>query len=131
MQIRDATGVLMQPMARGTELFAGVKFEQKFGHLILCGMGGIFIEVLKDFSTGLAPVSKEEATWMIEKLKMYPVLKGIRGQQGINIPLFTDILLRLSALVHVLPEIREMDLNPLIASGDKIFAVDARIRIGE
>jgi acetyltransferase len=131
MQIWDATGVLMQPMARGTELFAGVKFEPKFGHLILCGMGGIFIEVLKDFSTGLAPVSKEEATGMIEKLKMYPVLKGVRGQQGINLPLFTDILLRLSSLVHVLPEIREMDLNPLIASEDKIFAVDARIRIGE
>ena len=131
MQIKDATGVLMQPMAKGRELFAGVKYEEKFGHLILCGMGGIFIEVLKDFSTGLAPVSNEEATRMIEKLKMYPVLKGVRGQEGINLELFADILLRLSALASALPQIREMDLNPLIASGKDIFAVDARIRIGE
>jgi acetate---CoA ligase (ADP-forming) len=131
MQIKDATGVLLQPMAKGRELFAGVKYEEKFGHLILCGMGGIFIEVLKDFSTGLAPISKEEATRMIQKLKMYPVLKGVRGQEGVNIELFAEILLRLSALVEALPQIREMDLNPLIASGRDIFAVDARIRIGE
>jgi acetyltransferase len=130
MRIRDAKGVLVQPMIKGQELFAGIKYEDKFGHLILCGMGGIFIEVLKDFSSGLAPLSIEEATRMVESLKMYPVLKGARGQKGINLGLFVDILLKLSALVGVMPGIKEMDLNPLIASGEEIYAVDARIRIG-
>jgi acetyltransferase len=130
MRIRDAKGVLVQPMIKGQELFAGIKYEDKFGHLILCGMGGIFIEVLKDFSSGLAPLSIVEATRMVESLKMYPVLKGARGQKGINLGLFVDILLKLSALVGVIPGIKEMDLNPLIASGEEIYAVDARIRIG-
>jgi acetyltransferase len=131
MQIKDAKGVLIQPMIKGMELFAGIKYEDKFGHLILCGMGGIFIEVLKDFSTGLAPITKLEATRMVESLKLYPVLNGARGQKGINLELFVEILLRISALVGVLPQIKEMDLNPLLASGDEIYAVDARIRIGE
>jgi acetyltransferase len=118
-------------MVKGLELFTGVKYEEKFGHLILCGMGGIFIEVLKDFSTGLAPLTRDETTRMTEGLKMFPVLKGVRGQEGINLELFKDILIHLSDLVSAEPRIREMDLNPLMASGDKIYAVDARIRIGE
>jgi acetate---CoA ligase (ADP-forming) len=131
MKIDEAKGVLLQPMIKGRELFAGVKYEKKFGHLILCGMGGIFIEVLKDFSTGLAPLSIEESTEMIRRLKIFPILKGVRGQEGINIGLFAEILRRLSDLVESVPEIMEMDLNPLIASNDKILAVDARIRIGK
>jgi acetyltransferase len=130
MKIAGAEGVLLQPMIKGLELFAGVKFEKKFGHLVLCGMGGIFIEVLKDFSAGLAPITKSEALNMIEHLKIFPILKGIRGQQGINIGLFADILVRLSALTLAIPQITEMDLNPLIASGEKITAVDARIKLG-
>jgi acetate---CoA ligase (ADP-forming) len=130
MKIPGATGVLIQPMVKGMELFAGVKYEKKFGHLILCGMGGIFIEVLKDFSTGLAPLSIEECTDMIERLKIYPILKGVRGQEGINIKLFAEILRRLSELVESVPCIMEMDLNPLIACNNEIIAVDARIRAG-
>lgn len=131
MKIPDAKAVLIQPMIKGIELFAGIKYEDKFGHLILCGMGGIYIEVLKDFSPGLAPLTSSEARRMIERLRLYPVLKGIRGQKGINLDLFVEILLRLSAFVKVIPGIKEMDLNPLIASEEKIYAVDARIRIGE
>jgi acetate---CoA ligase (ADP-forming) len=130
MKIDGAMGVLMQPMIKGTELFAGIKYEKKFGHLVLCGMGGIFIEVLKDFSAGLAPISKQESIDMIGRLKIYPILKGIRGQKGINTGLFAEILRHLSELVEIVPEIMEMDLNPLIAFDDKIVAVDARIRIG-
>ena len=129
--IPGAVGVLMQPMIKGRELFAGVKFEKKFGHLILCGMGGIFIEVLKDFSAAYSPLSREESSDMIKNLKIYPILEGIRGQKGINLDLFSDILLRLSALVTWIPGIIEMDLNPLLAYGDEIVAVDARILIGE
>ncbi len=129
MNIRDAAGVLIQPMIKGLELFAGIKYEEKFGHLVLCGMGGIFIEVLKDFSTGLAPLSPSEARRMIEGLKIYPLLLGVRGQQGINLDLFAEILLKVSEITLKFPQIREMDLNPLIASDDKIIAVDARIRL--
>jgi len=130
MNIPGAKSVLLQPMIKGIELFAGINYERKFGHLVLCGMGGIFIEVLKDFSAGLAPLSLDECMDMISGLKSYKILKGARGQEGINLDLFSKILLRLSQLVQILPGIIEMDLNPLIASGDKIVTVDARIRIG-
>jgi acetyltransferase len=130
MGIKGAVGVLLQPMIKGRELFAGVKFEKKFGHLILCGMGGIFIEVLKDFSAAFSPLSGQESIEMIRNLKIYPILEGIRGQKGINLELFSKILVRLSELVEAIPEITEMDLNPLLAFGDEIKAVDARILIG-
>jgi len=116
-------------MISGIELFAGAKFEPKFGHLILCGMGGIFIEVLKDVSTGLAPLSTDEALQMIRGLKSYKIIQGIRGRKGINENQFVEILRRLSALVSAAPEIMELDLNPLLGSADRITAVDARIRI--
>jgi acetate---CoA ligase (ADP-forming) len=129
MRIKDTTGILLQPFLSGTELFAGAKYEDKFGHLILFGMGGIFIEVLKDVQTALAPVSRTEAGQMIGSLKAYKMIEGTRGQAGINQELFTEIISRLSALTEAAPEITEMDLNPLLGNSEKITAVDARIRI--
>lgn len=131
MKIHGAKGVLIQQMVKGRELFAGVKYEKKFGHMILCGMGGIFIEVLKDFSVGTAPLTLQESRDMISRLKIYPMLKGIRGQEGIDLDEYSNILIKLSDLVMTVPIIRELDLNPLLASRDKIVAVDARIRIGQ
>ncbi|MDP4267244.1 MAG: acetate--CoA ligase family protein [Bacteroidota bacterium] len=129
ININEATGVLIQKMHQGTELFAGVKYEKGFGHLILCGLGGIFIEVLKDVSTGLAPLSGNEAVRMIKNLKGYKIISGVRGNEGVNEAIFADIIVRLSALVTVAPEIEEMDLNPLLGSKDNIIAVDARINV--
>lgn len=129
IQIKDTTAILMQPMLSGTELFAGAKFEDKFGHMVLCGLGGIFIEVLKDVNAGLAPLTNNEASDMIKNLKGYGIIKGARGQEPVNEELFADIVVRLSALVTVAPEIFEMDLNPLLGKADKVVAVDARIRI--
>jgi acetyltransferase len=129
MKIPETTGILLQPMLLGTELFAGAKFEPPFGHLILAGMGGIFIEVLKDVATGLAPLSKSEALQMIKSLKSYKIIKGVRGQKGINEELFAEIIMRLSALVQAAPEIMELDLNPLLGSENHVVAVDARIRV--
>jgi acyl-CoA synthetase (NDP forming) len=129
IKIKDTTAILIQPMLSGIELFAGVKREDKFGHMVLCGLGGIFIEVLKDVSSGLAPLTKDEATTMIRSLKSYGIIKGARGQEGVNEEIFADIVVRLSALVTVAPEIFEMDLNPLLGRKDKVVAVDARIRI--
>ena len=129
IKIKDTTGILMQPMLSGTELFAGAKYEDKFGHLVLAGMGGIFIEVLKDVSTALSPVSKSEAESMIKSLKSYKLIEGTRGQAGINREKFIDTIFRLSALVETAPEISEMDLNPLLGTPEDVIAVDARIKI--
>ena len=84
MQIEGATGVMVQKMLKGTELFIGAKYEERFGHVVLCGLGGIFVEVLKDVSSGLAPLSYGEAYSMIHSLRGYKILKGTRGQKGIN-----------------------------------------------
>jgi len=129
ISIKDTTAILIQPMLSGTELFAGAKFEPKFGHMILCGMGGIFIEVLKDVAAGLAPLSADESLDMIRSLKSYRIIQGVRGQKGISEDAFADILVRLSALLTAAPEIVELDFNPLLGSEKKILAVDARIRI--
>ena len=129
MQIQDATGVMVQKMLKGTELFIGAKYEERFGHVVLCGLGGIFVEVLKDVSSGLAPLSYGEAWSMIRSLRGYKILKGTRGQRGINEQKFADIIVRLSTLLRFATEIKEMDINPLIADENDVVAVDARIRI--
>ncbi|MEI6765132.1 MAG: acetate--CoA ligase family protein [Bacteroidota bacterium] len=129
IKIKDTTAILIQPMLSGTELFIGAKAEEKFGHMILCGMGGIFIEVLKDVTAGLVPVGKEEASSMIKRLKSYKIIEGVRGQKGINRDAFADVIVRLSALLEAAPEISEMDLNPLLGNPEKVVAVDARIKI--
>jgi len=129
MKIKDATGVLIQPMLSGIELFIGAKAEPKFGHIVLSGMGGIFIEVLKDVSSAIAPINSHEAMMMIKKLKTYKILEGVRGQQGIDIDAFADIIVKVGRLVKIAPEIAEMDINPLLANEKHITAVDARIRI--
>lgn len=129
MKIKDTTAILIQPMLSGMELFAGAKREEKFGHLVLCGMGGIFIEVLKDVQAGLVPVSEHEALSMIQRLKSYKLIQGVRGQEGTDEKLFAQIIVKLSELLQAAPEIFEMDLNPLLGSKNKIVAVDARIRI--
>ena len=84
IKIEDTTAILLQPMLSGTELFVGAKFEENFGHQILCGLGGVFIEVLKDVSFGLSPISKDEANYMIKSLKSYKIIQGVRGQEPIN-----------------------------------------------
>jgi acetate---CoA ligase (ADP-forming) len=129
MRIESAIAILLQPMLKGTELFAGAKYEDKFGHLILCGMGGVFIEVMKDVSQAISPVCPGEALNMIRSLKSYGIIQGVRGRKGLNEQLFAEIILKLSALCQEAPEIDELDLNPLLGDGDSIIAVDARISI--
>lgn len=129
IQIKDTTAVLIQPMLSGTQIFAGAKYEPKFGHMILCGLGGIFIEVLKDVQTALSPVSPDEAYSMIRNLKSYKIIQGVRGQEGVNEAAFAEAIVRLSALCEAAPEIAEMDINPLLGNAGGVVAVDARIRI--
>ena len=129
MQINEVKAVLVQKMLTGTELFIGAKYEPHFGHIILCGLGGIFVEVLGDVSSGLAPLTFNEAESMIRSIKSYKIIKGTRGKPGINESKFAEIIVRLSSLLRYATEIKEMDLNPLIGSPDNITVVDARIRI--
>ena len=129
MQLPEATGVMVQKMLRGTELFIGAKYEERFGHVVLCGLGGIFVEVLKDVSSGLAPLSLAEAQSMIHSLRGYKIIKGTRGQSGINERKFAEIIVRLSTLLRFATEIKEMDINPLLADAENVIAVDARIRV--
>jgi acetyltransferase len=97
--------------------------------VVLCGLGGIFVEVLKDISSGLAPLSYEEAYSMIHSLRAYKIIKGTRGQKGVNEDKFAEIIVRLSTLLRFATEIKEMDINPLLATEKQVIAVDARIRI--
>jgi acetyltransferase len=129
MNIPDAQGVMVQPMLKGRELFAGAKYEEKFGHIVLCGLGGIFVEIFKDVASGLAPLATEEALSMIRSLRGYKVFEGARGQEGVNERQFARIIVQLSALLRFATEIKELDINPLIATPQGIIAVDARIRI--
>ena len=129
MQIEGAKGVMVQKMLRGRELFIGAKYEPRFGHIVLCGLGGIFVEVLKDVSSGLAPLSYDEAYSMIRSLRAYKIIKGTRGQKGVNEKKYAEIIVRLSTLLRFATEIKEMDINPLLADENDIVAVDARIRI--
>ena len=113
----------------GTELFAGVKKEGKFGHMLLFGLGGIFIEVLNDVRAVLVPVNKSDVLSEIKKLKSYKIIQGVRGMDAVDEQQFADIIVRLSMLVQMAPEIEEMDLNPLLGNKNTVTAVDARIRI--
>lgn len=129
MKIDEATAVMVQPQLTGLELFVGVMKEPGFNHTILCGLGGIFVEMLNDVSARLSPISKSEAENMIRSLRGYKLIQGTRGKKGVNEAIFVEIIQRLSALVEAAPEIIEMDINPLLGTQQAITAVDARIRI--
>ncbi|VAW39831.1 Protein acetyltransferase, partial [hydrothermal vent metagenome] len=129
MQIPDATGVMIQKQYQGIELFIGISYEQGFGHLLLMGLGGIFVEVLGDIKACLCPCTKKEIIYRLKNLKGYPLLQGIRGKAGIDLDVFADIILKVSHLTQILPEIIELDINPLLGNGKNIVVVDMRIRV--
>ncbi|MCQ2280599.1 MAG: acetate--CoA ligase family protein [Bacteroidales bacterium] len=129
IKIKDTYAVEMYPMLFGTEVFIGASYDEKFGHQVLFGLGGIFVEVMKDVKAALAPVNQAEALDLLKGLRGYKILKGVRGQEPVNEELFAETVARVSALVQAAPEIKEMDLNPLLGTSKSITAVDARIRI--
>ncbi len=113
----------------GRELIVGAKAEQGLGHLIMFGIGGIFVEVLKDVVFKIAPVTNVEAKDMLSSIKAAPLLDGIRGEKGVNKDGVIEIIQRTSQLITDFPMIQEMDLNPIIAYEDQVLVVDARIKI--
>ncbi len=119
--------VLVQEQIHGHELLLGLKRDHEFGHVVACGLGGIYTEVFKDISRAIVPVDQEEADSMLTSLKIAPILKGLRGEAGIDWAGLVEILERLSFLAGTLSDISELDINPVIATSNKCIAVDARI----
>ena len=125
-------GVLVQEMcSRGKEVILGMNRDPHFGPLMMFGMGGIMVEVLKDVSFYLAPLTAEEAKQMLVNTRTYQMLKGVRGQQGVDIDAVAEGLQRLSQLVTEFPQIEELDINPYMVGpeGTTPVAVDARLRL--
>jgi acyl-CoA synthetase (NDP forming) len=129
LSIPDADGVIVQPMIKGKEFFAGAIRDPRIGPIILVGLGGIYVEILKDVRSALAPLDKPIALKMIHRLASYPMIQGMRGQEGFDEEELADVLVKLSALVTQFPEIQEIDLNPLMANADGWSCVDVRIRV--
>lgn len=119
-------GVHVQRMIEGTELIVGMSRDSQFGPLLMFGLGGIFVEVLEDISFKIAPVSTEDARDMITSIRGYPLLKGIRGREAVDIERLIEIIKRVSQLSLEFPQINEIDINPLIAGPSGIYAVDFR-----
>ncbi len=126
-------GVLVQRMAPkgATEVILGATVDPQFGHLVMFGLGGIFVEVLKDVAFRAAPICPEEAEEMLKEIKGYQVLKGVRGQKPRDVKAAAQALSRLSALVTDFPEIVELDANPTMLYPEGMIIVDALIKLGE
>jgi len=121
-------GILVQEMIPpSTEIIVGATKDPQFGPALMFGLGGIFVEVLKDVSFRIAPITRSDAKEMITEVKGYPVLKGYRGQPPADINAIVEILLNTSRLVMDYPEIKELDLNPILVYEKGAKTVDARI----
>ena len=129
MKIEDTVGIMIQPQLKGREVFIGAKKEGGFGTMVMCGLGGIFVEALGDVVGAKIPFSPAFAHEMIKKLRGYKIIQGIRGEEGVNEVIFAEMVSRVATLCHYAPEIVEMDINPLLGNSVNLTAVDARIRI--
>jgi acyl-CoA synthetase (NDP forming) len=125
----DPSGkIVIQPMvSKGIEMIVGVTFDPQLGSILMVGSGGIFTEVLNDVSFGMIPIRRIDAWRMINTLKIYPLLEGVRGQKKADIPAMVEIMLSLSKLIEEKPEIYEVDCNPVIVGEHGAIIVDARI----
>jgi len=121
-------GISVQKMARpGVEVIIGMTKDAQFGPVLMFGLGGIMVEVLKDVSFRIVPLTKRDAHEMIKEIKGYPLLEGYRGQEPGDVPFLEDLMLKVSDFVDKNPEIKELDLNPIFAYKSKAVAVDARV----
>lgn len=121
-------GVTVQPMASpgGVEIVVGVSVDPQFGPVIMCGLGGVLVEVLQDVAFRLIPIDRRDARQMLRELRGFAVLQGVRGRPPVNLDAVEHLLVSVSALVVQRPDIRELDLNPVLAYADGVLAVDAR-----
>lgn len=120
-------GVLVSPFLKGArEIIVGSTYDAQFGPTVMAGLGGIFVEIFKDVSFGIAPVNLKEAREMLSSLKAYPLLEGARGESGIDIESLARLIAAVSRLVMEIP-VQELDLNPVFCFSDRVMAADARI----
>ena len=121
-------GISVQKMARaGVEIIIGMTKDAQFGPVLMFGLGGVLVEVLKDVSFRIVPLTKRDAREMIKEIKGYPILEGYRGQEAADVPFLEELIVKVSDFVDKNPEIKELDLNPVFAYKDGAVAVDARI----
>jgi acetate---CoA ligase (ADP-forming) len=120
-------GILVQKQVKGVELLLGLKRDPQFGPVLVAGAGGIYTEILKDIARGFAPLSRERARSMLAALKIFPILAGTRGQKGVNLEALLDLMMGLSGLAVDYPEIKELDLNPVVAGPEGCWCADWRI----
>ncbi len=124
----EIQGVSVQKMARpGVEVIIGISKDAQFGPVLMFGLGGILVEVLKDVSFRIVPLTRKDAAEMIREIKGYELLQGYRGQEAANIPSLEQLIVKVSQFVEQNPQIKELDLNPIFAYKDGAVAVDARI----
>jgi acetyltransferase len=126
---KDLRFFVQKYLPGGLELIMGAKVEKGLGHAVMFGLGGIYVEIMKDVVFNLTPVASGEAKEMLSSIKGSVMLDGVRGQEGVNKTELIEIIQRLSQLLSDLPAIQEMDLNPIIAYEDRVFVVDARISL--
>jgi acetyltransferase len=117
----------VQKQVQGVELLMGLKRDPQFGPVLVAGAGGIYTEVLRDVARALAPVTPDQAARMLQALKIFPILQGVRGQAGVDLEALTTAMVNLSRLAVDYPEIRELDLNPVVAAPQGCWCVDCRI----
>ncbi|MDY6835889.1 MAG: acetate--CoA ligase family protein [Chloroflexota bacterium] len=121
-------GITVQQMAKpGVEVIIGMSKDPQFGPVIMFGLGGILVEILKDVSFRIVPLIRRDAQEMIKEVKGYPLLEGYRGQEPANITILEDMILKVSEFADKHPEVKELDLNPIFAYKDGAIAVDARV----
>ncbi len=121
--------LLVQKQVDGVEFFLGIKKDASFGHVLLAGLGGIFVEVYKDISFRVCPITKKDAREMLDELKGRALLEGIRGRKPVNKNKLIDVMVKLSHLPEKLPGIQELDINPLFVNDKDVKAVDARLEL--
>ena len=125
-------GVSVQKMARpGVEVIIGMSTDAQFGPVLMFGLGGVLVEILKDVSFRIVPLTKRDAREMIREIKGYPLLEGYRGQEPVDVANLEELILKVSSFVEQNPEVKELDLNPIFAYSDGAVAVDARIIMGD
>jgi acyl-CoA synthetase (NDP forming) len=125
-------GVSVQKMARhGVEVIIGMSQDAQFGPVLLFGLGGILVEVLKDVSFRIVPLARRDAAEMVREIKGYPLLQGYRGQEAVDVSYLEELLLKVSNFAEQNPEVKELDLNPVFAYSDGAVVVDARIILEE
>ncbi len=127
--IEKLTGISVQEMVSGAEVIIGAVKDPQFGQMLMVGMGGVFVEVFEDVAYRLAPIGEDEALEMLMELKGHKLLQGYRGSQAVDIPSLCKTIAGVSNVLNELPEIREMDLNPIFANPDRVVVADARIFI--